>query len=102
MPFTWRINIKANPKPPGPAVFAFDVNPPQIQIGDQIIWSNDDTVAHFPTPVGQSYQFMPTQIAPQSTSPAFAPGTPGTVNYVCALHPDEKASFAVGAAPPQG
>ena len=101
MPFTWRINIETNPKPPGPAVFEFDQNPPQIQVGDQIIWSNNDTVAHFPTPVGQSYAFMPNQIAPQSTSPAFAPGTPGTIAYKCALHPDEAARFVVGAAPPQ-
>ena len=101
MPFTWRINIRQNPKPPGPAIFEFD-QPPQIQVGDQIIWSNNDTLAHFPKPVGQSYEFMPSQIAPQSTSPSFAPGTQGTIDYYCALHPDEKASFAVGAAPPQG
>ena len=49
MPFTWRINITPNPQPPGPAIFKFD-QPPQIQVGDQIIWSNDDTVAHFPDP----------------------------------------------------
>src|SRR5262245_1451264 len=102
MPFTWRINIRANPKPPGPAIFEFEVNPPQIQIGDQIIWSNTDTVAHWPRPGPPSYQSMPNRIAPQSTSPAFAPGNQGTINYVCALHADEKASFAVGAAPPQG
>jgi hypothetical protein len=34
MPFTWRINILKNPLPHTPAIFAPDVNPPQIQVGD--------------------------------------------------------------------
>jgi plastocyanin len=94
MPFTWRINIRQNPKPPGPAIFEFD-QPPQIQVGDQIIWSNDDTVAHFPTPVNQTYVFMTNQIAAKSTSPGFAPSTPGTINYVCSLHPGESGTIVV-------
>jgi plastocyanin len=96
MPFTWRINIKPNPKPGGPAVFEFD-QPPQIQVGDQIIWSNQDSVAHFPTPdpPPPPTALMSNQIAPHSTSSAFAPGNVGTVNYFCSLHPTEKASFTV-------
>jgi len=94
MPFTWRINIMPNPQPPGPAIFAFD-QPPQIQVGDQIIWSNNDTVAHFPTPVGQQYAFMPNQIAPNSTSPGFAPSTSGTINYICSLHPGETGTITI-------
>jgi plastocyanin len=101
MPFTWRIDIRQNPNPPGPAVFEFVQNPPQIQVGDQIVWSNNDSVPHFPTPVGQSYQFMANQIAPQSTSPGFAPGSPGTIDYCCSLHPDERASLVVVPAPQQ-
>jgi len=95
MPFTWRINITPNPQQYGPAIFTFD-EPPQIQVGDQIIWSNNDTVAHFPAPVGQSYVFMPNQIAPNSTSPGFAPGTPGTISYVCSLHAGETGTIVVG------
>lgn len=88
MPFTWTITIKRNPMPPGPAIY--DPSQVQTEIGDQVFWRNDDTVPHFPTPVGQSYVFMPNQIAPHSTSPAFAPSTKGiTIRYVCSLHPDE-------------
>ncbi len=94
MPFTWRINIRQNPNPPGPAIFEFDQSP-QIQVGDQIIWSNDDTVAHFPTPVNQTYVFMTNQIAAKSTSPGFAPGTPGTISYICSLHPGETGTIVV-------
>ena len=100
MPFTWRINIKKNPKPPGPAVFEFD-QPPQIQVGDQIIWSNNDTVPHFPTPVNQTFLFMANQIAAQSTSPSFAPSQAGTISYVCSLHPAETGTIVVGPAPPR-
>jgi len=94
MPFTWRINIKPNPTPSGPAIFEFD-QPPQIRVGDQIIWSNGDSVAHFPAPDSSAFSFMTNQIAPQSTSPAFSPGTLGTVTYHCSLHPTEKSSYVV-------
>ena len=100
MPFTWRINIKRNPKQPGPAIFEFDQQPPQVEIGDQIIWSNTDSVPHFPTPVDQTFVFMQNQIAGKSTSSAFAPAATGTINYVCSLHKGESGSIVVGAAPP--
>lgn len=88
MPFTWTISIKRNSQPPGCTIF----EPSQVQaeVGDQVFWRNDDSVPHFPTPVGQSYVFMPNQIAPNSTSPAFAPSQSGvTISYVCSLHPNE-------------
>lgn len=94
MPFTWRINIKPNPNPGGPAIFEFD-QPPQIQVGDQIIWSNDDSVAHYPHP-NADYVFMSYQIAPNSTSAAFAPSGPGTISYHCCLHPGETGTIVVG------
>jgi plastocyanin len=94
MPFTWRINIKRNPRPPGPAIFEFD-QPPQIQVGDQIIWSNGDGVAHFPTPVDQPFVFMANQIAASSTSSAFVPNQVGTIKYVCSLHLGESGTIEV-------
>ena len=78
MAFVWRINI--NPNPGGPATFEFDDQPPPtVQVGDQIIWSNEDVQPHFPHPnaVGT---FMPNQIAPNSRSPAFALSTPRTLD----------------------
>ena len=99
MPFTWKINITRNPKQPGPAIFEFDI-PPDIQIGDQIIWSNNDTVPHFPTPVDQKFVFMANQIAGKSTSPGFAPSANGTIDYVCSLHKGESGTIVVGSKPP--
>ena len=99
MPFTWKINIKKNPKPSGPAIFEFDLPTQDIQVGDQIIWSNNDTVPHFPTPLDPTFVFMENQIAAQSTSPAFAPDTTGTIEYVCSLHKDETGTIEVVAPP---
>ena len=94
MPFTWRINIKKNPKPTAPAIFEFEETP-QIYVGDLIFWSNDDTVPHFPIPVDQTYVFMANQIAAKSTSPGFAPSQPGTINYICSLHQGETGAIEV-------
>jgi plastocyanin len=94
MPFTWRINIRKNPSRGKPALFEFDQTP-EIQVGDSIIWSNNDSVAHFPTPVDQTFVFMANQIAAQSTSPAYAPDQPGSINYVCSLHPGESGTIEV-------
>jgi len=99
MPFTWRINITRSPKRRGPAIFEFEQEP-DIRIGDQIIWSNDDTVPHFPTPVDQPFVFMANQIAAKSTSSAFAPNAAGTIKYVCSLHNGESGTIEVGDAPP--
>ena len=92
MAFVWRINI--NPKPDGTAAFVFDEQPPDVRVGDQIFWSNEDVQPHFvpPDAVGT---FMPNQIAAHSTSPAFALSTPGTIKYHCCLHPHETGTIEV-------
>ena len=100
IPVLWRINIRPNPHPPGPAIFEFE-QPPKIEVGDQIFWSNADTLAHFPEPGSPTtYGFMTNQIAAQSTSPGFAPSTPGTINYHCSLHPAETGTITVFTSPP--
>jgi plastocyanin len=100
MPFTWTINIKPNPYggPTKPAIFEFD-QPPQIQLGDQVVWSNNDGQDHFPAPDDPDpngiKEFMPTQIAPNSTSPGFAFSKTGTIKYHCSLHPEEIGTIEV-------
>jgi len=103
MPLSWTINI--NPNPAKPPLVCFDPDPPhpQIEPGDQIIWANNDTQAHWPGlqnsngTINETF-FMPNQIAPHSSSPAFAPSSSGTLNYTCSLHPDEKGAIQVIAA----
>ena len=93
MPFTWTITI---PKSSGLA--SFDPPTQNMQVGDQIFWRNDDTKAHYPHP-NADFVFMANQIAPNSTSPGFAPGTPGTITYHCCLHPGETGTIEVQAPP---
>src|SRR5215471_1597440 len=99
MPFNWRINITRNPKKGKPAIFTFEETP-QVEVGDSIFWSNQDKVAHWPALAGQDDAFMPNQIASRSSSPAFAPGQPGTITYICALHKGEGGVINVAAGPP--
>lgn len=99
MPFTWQISIYKTPEGGymyEPAALE------QVQVGDQIIWSNKDDEAHWPglkdgSSINQTY-FMPNQIAPHSPSDTFVPGVPGTVTYVDSLDPNgPTGTIAVGA-----
>ena len=88
MPFQWLININKG-KPGGPAVFD-PQNLKNVAPGDQIVWANNDIKAHWPGllnadgTIDETY-FMANQIAPNSTSTTFSPGSSGTLNYVCSL-----------------
>jgi|SRR5690242_21426043 len=99
MPFSWIINI--NPNAPIPPRAKFDPNPlNNVGTGDEIVWANNDSTAHWPGlrnsdgTIDKTF-FMPNQIAPNSTSATFSPGVGGTLNYVCSIHPDEKGTIQV-------
>ena len=98
MPFNWRINITKNPKSGGPAIFTFEQIPPQVQVGDQVFWSNQDTVPHWPATADNPTEFMSNQIAATSTSPGFSPNAAGTISYICSLHKGESGTIQVAAA----
>lgn len=99
MPFNWTISISPGETEPPKA--QFDPNPlTQVAPGDQVIWSNNDTVAHWPgllTGDGSIIEtyFMPNQIAPNSTSDGFAAGADEVLHYACSLHPEEKGTIHV-------
>ena len=80
MPFTWQINIYPNPGGPAGQTIRFDPNPlpdPKssntVSVGDQIFWTNNDNVPHWPGIVNYPTVFMPRAIGPGETSPAFVP-----------------------------
>src|SRR6476659_939703 len=89
MSFVWNVTIRQAATSGG---YAYD--PPAltgVEIGDQIVWANDDSVAHWPglvteTGINDTY-FMANQIAPHEPSGAFVPGVSGTVTYVDSLDP---------------
>jgi plastocyanin len=87
MPFVWNVTIRKTPQ-------GYEYDPQQledVEVGDQVVWANDDDVAHWPglvtsTGIVDTY-FMANQIAPHSTSGAFVPGVAGTSTYVDSLDP---------------
>jgi len=99
MPFNFTIKIK--PNQPQPPLARFDPNPlAQVAPGDQIFWANNDNIAHWPGllnpdgSINETY-FIPNQIAPHSTSDAFAAAADATLQYACSLHPDETGTIQV-------
>jgi plastocyanin len=85
----WQINI--NPNPAGPARVKFDPDPRKANPLDQIFWTNNDTVAHWPGlknadgSINATF-FMPNQIAPNGdVSPSFSPAQAFIYTYACSL-----------------
>jgi plastocyanin len=88
----FKIQIKAGT----PAVFAPD--PLTAHPNDSVYWTNDDKVAHWPAPSAANPKgWMDYQIAPDSESSQISlnPPAPYILNYVCALHPNEKGQIKV-------
>lgn len=90
-------------KPGTPAVF--DPNPLQAEPNDSVFWFNGDKVAHWPAPAPKKpgdpinkKAWLDFQIPANASSTAIAlnPPAPYCLNYVCALHPNEKGQIKVG------
>ena len=74
MPMTWQISINPNPAAIAGVTFVFEPNPlADVRVGDQIFWTNNTDQPHWPGIVNYPTYFMPNQIAPNSSSPAFVP-----------------------------
>jgi hypothetical protein len=93
---TYKITIKAG----NPAVF--DPNPRTAQPNDSVFWFNSDpTNAHWPAPsVSEKTAWFPYQIPPGASSDTvglvpYDPPKAYTLNYVCALHPNETGQIDV-------
>lgn len=82
-------------------VFFIPVSLP-INQGESVSWSNSDSEAHQPAPVGEPATTWFAEPVPSGTvSATVAFPNAGTVQYECALHPNEQGSIVVTApAPP--
>jgi plastocyanin len=81
--------LRSDPSPQNQV--SFDPSPLDVEVGDQVFWTNNDSQPHWPglkNPDGSIDKtfFMENQIAPDSSSPTFSPGVAGTLEYVCSLH----------------
>jgi len=104
MPIQLKISIDKNITPPPAATFT----PPSLSasVGDQIFWTNYDSVAHWPGllkddgTIDDTF-FMPNQIAANvflpapDCSPIFGSGAAFTFKYACSIHPDEQGVIIV-------
>ena len=75
---------------PSPPKVSFEPSPLDVEVGDQIFWTNNDSQSHWPGllkdgSIDETF-FMLNQIAGASSSPIFSPGVAGTLQYVCSLH----------------
>ena len=99
MPIQLKISIDKNVQPPPGVTFTPKSLP--ASIGDQIFWTNNDSVAHWPGLLKSDGTidatfFMPNQIAPDGdTSPIFGSGAAFTFKYACSIHPDEQGDIIV-------
>ncbi|MGH8584882.1 MAG: cupredoxin domain-containing protein [Gammaproteobacteria bacterium] len=88
---------------PAPLKVSFDPSPLDVEVGDQIFWTNNDSKPHWPSRISRNEDgsiainqtsFMDNQIAGGTTSTTFAPGVPETIEYVCSLHREPPCSEA--------
>ena len=96
-----QISIKAAPPSASPRI-TFDPSALQANQADQIFWTNNDTLPHWPglqkTDGVDKTFFMSYQIAPNGgTSTVFSSTVVGTLNYVCTLagHQNETGSIQI-------
>jgi plastocyanin len=80
--------------------FAFQPASVTIQVGDTVTWTNLDSTAHTATDTGSGALFDGAMNQGESFSYTFT--QPGTVNYICTLHPEMTGAVIVqgGSQPP--
>jgi plastocyanin len=104
MPIQLKISI--DKKVPPPPLATFTPKSLTASVGDQIFWTNYDTVAHWPGLLQSNGSidktfFMPNQIAANvnlpapDSSPIFSSGAAFTFKYACSIHPDEQGEIVV-------
>jgi plastocyanin len=90
---------------PSPPKVSFEPSPLDVEVGDQIFWTNNDSQPHWPGlkkedgSIDNTF-FMPNQIAVAadmgpSSSPTFSPVATGALVYACSLHSSEEGTIGV-------
>jgi plastocyanin len=77
--------------------YAYDPNPFTVQVGDTVVWTNEDSAPHTVTSASGPTKLDSPEFG-KGGSWSFTASRPGTYRYYCAVHPDMKASFTVLAA----
>ena len=72
---------------------AFQPSKTTVAVGQKVTWTNDDNVDHNVTAT-RGAKFM-SQAFPPGKTYSYTPRKPGTIAYVCTLHPGMKATLVV-------
>jgi plastocyanin len=75
------------------AGFAFSPSDLEVQVGDEITWTNDDADAH--TVTATSGANFDSGTLAQGATFTFKAEKAGTIAYFCALHPSMKGTITV-------
>ena len=88
---------KTQPAAPPGAVsmkqLAFHPAKTTVAVGEKVTWTNDDSVDHNVTAT-RGAKFM-SRAFPGGGTYSYTPRKPGTIAYVCTLHPGMKATLVV-------
>lgn len=64
-----------------------------VKVGQKIVWTNDDPVAH--TVTAQEGAAFDSGTVDAGGTYEFTPNKAGTIKYVCTIHPGQKGSITV-------
>lgn len=72
---------------------AFEPRETEVRVGQEVTWTNKDEVLH--DVVATSGADFTSELFGQGGSYSFTPTEPGTIEYVCSVHPSMTASLTV-------
>lgn len=72
---------------------AFEPRETEVRVGQEVTWTNKDEVLH--DVVATSGADFKSELFGQGGSYSFTPTEPGTIEYICSVHPSMTASLTV-------
>lgn len=67
----------------------------EVSVGDTIVWVNEDLVPHTATAIVDGTALFDSGVFPANASWKYVAVKPGTIPYVCLLHPTMKGTLIV-------
>jgi plastocyanin len=73
--------------------FAFDPAEQTVKVGQEVTWKNEDTAPH--NAVSDDGVLKTNDVNQGETTEPFTPEAAGTIEYICTIHPQMKATLTV-------
>lgn len=72
--------------------FAFEPSTAQVKVGQEVSWRNEDSAKH--DAFSEEHNLDTADIG-QGETVEFTPEEPGTIDYICSIHPEMKGTLEV-------